>query len=85
MRRPTPNGEGTMIGLFGPRESVGDFAVLDVENIGRHYLPTSRYWLSNFRANRHKIDPKQYDARFVRAACRYAVRPVFRPDRARWP
>jgi len=30
VRRPTPNGEGTMIGLFGPRESVGDFAVLDV-------------------------------------------------------
>lgn len=43
-----------------------DLAVLDVENIGRHYLPTSRYWLANFRANRHKIDPKKYDARFVR-------------------
>lgn len=30
VRRPTPNGESTMMGLFGPRESVGDFAVLDL-------------------------------------------------------
>lgn len=29
VRRPTPNGDGTMLGLFGPRESIGDFAVLD--------------------------------------------------------
>jgi CRP-like cAMP-binding protein len=30
VRRPTPSGETTMMGLFGPRESVGDFAVLDL-------------------------------------------------------
>lgn len=30
VRRPTPNGESTMMGLFGPRESVGDFAVLEM-------------------------------------------------------
>jgi CRP-like cAMP-binding protein len=30
VRRPTPSGESTMMGLFGPRESVGDFAVLDL-------------------------------------------------------
>jgi CRP-like cAMP-binding protein len=29
VRRATPSGESTMMGLFGPRESVGDFAVLD--------------------------------------------------------
>lgn len=43
-----------------------DLAVLDVENIARHYLPTSRYWLENFRKNRHQIDAAKYDARFVR-------------------
>jgi cyclopropane-fatty-acyl-phospholipid synthase len=40
--------------------------VLDVENIGRHYLPTAQYWNDNFNANKHKIDPSKYDARFVR-------------------
>ncbi len=29
VRRPTPNGGSTMMGLFGPRESVGDFAVVE--------------------------------------------------------
>ena len=29
VRRTTPSGETTMMGLFGPRESVGDFAVLE--------------------------------------------------------
>lgn len=29
IRRPTPSGEGAILGLFGPRESVGDFAVLE--------------------------------------------------------
>lgn len=29
IRRPTPSGEGAIMGLFGPHESVGDFAVLE--------------------------------------------------------
>ena len=41
-------------------------AVLDVENIGRHYLPTAQYWYDNFQANKHKIDASKYDTRFVR-------------------
>jgi CRP-like cAMP-binding protein len=30
VRRSTPSGESTLMGLFGPRESVGDFAVMDI-------------------------------------------------------
>ncbi len=41
-------------------------AILDVENIVRHYLPTSQYWYDNFQANKHKLAGTKYDARFVR-------------------
>lgn len=41
-------------------------AVLDVENIVRHYLFTSQRWYDNFQANKHRVDIKKYDARFVR-------------------
>jgi len=41
-------------------------AVLDVENIARHYLPTAEYWSERFAANKHRLDPAQYDARFIR-------------------
>jgi cyclopropane-fatty-acyl-phospholipid synthase len=41
-------------------------AVLDVENIARHYHPTAEYWSERFHANKHRLDPAQYDARFIR-------------------
>ena len=41
-------------------------AVLDVENVARHYAPTSRRWLERFRARRHQLDPARYDATFLR-------------------
>jgi cyclopropane-fatty-acyl-phospholipid synthase len=41
-------------------------AVLDVENLGRHYALTVRHWSANFEANRHRLDPKRYDDRFIR-------------------
>lgn len=41
-------------------------AVLDVENIARHYHPTAEYWSERFQANKHRLDPGKYDARFVR-------------------
>ncbi len=41
-------------------------AVLDVENIARHYLPTAQCWNDRFRANKHRLDPVKYDARFIR-------------------
>lgn len=41
-------------------------AVLDVENIAQHYHPTAQYWNDRFHANKHRLDPAKYDARFVR-------------------
>ena len=41
-------------------------AVLDVENIARHYHPTAQYWSDRFHANKHRLDPARYDARFIR-------------------
>jgi cyclopropane-fatty-acyl-phospholipid synthase len=41
-------------------------AVLDVENIARHYHPTAEYWSERFNANKHRLDPAKYDARFIR-------------------
>jgi cyclopropane-fatty-acyl-phospholipid synthase len=41
-------------------------AVLDVENIARHYLPTAQYWSERFNANKCRLDPTKYDARFIR-------------------
>lgn len=41
-------------------------AVLDVENIARHYLPTAQYWSERFQASKDRLDPAKYDARFVR-------------------
>ena len=43
-----------------------NMAVLDVENMGRSYAPTARYWNENWTANKHRIDSSRYDARFVR-------------------
>lgn len=41
-------------------------AILDVENIVRHYGHTILRWLANFRANRSTLDPARYDDRFCR-------------------
>jgi cyclopropane-fatty-acyl-phospholipid synthase len=41
-------------------------AVLDVENIARHYHPTAEYWSERFQTNKHRLDPAKYDARFIR-------------------
>jgi cyclopropane-fatty-acyl-phospholipid synthase len=42
------------------------FAILDVENLARHYHPTSVRWLEAFRRNRPGLDPARYDERFCR-------------------
>ena len=71
-------------------------AILDVENVVRHYVPTARHWLARFLANARSLDPARYDDRFRRmweyylscgiaaaAASDAAVYQVlFTPDRA---
>lgn len=41
-------------------------AILDVENMIRHYGYTAAHWLQNFRANRARLDAERYDERFKR-------------------
>ena len=41
-------------------------AILDVENIVRHYAHTARAWLTRFRANAHLLDQQKYNERFQR-------------------
>lgn len=41
-------------------------AILDVENIVRHYGYTVAQWLKRFQANQTTLDPVKYDARFRR-------------------
>jgi cyclopropane-fatty-acyl-phospholipid synthase len=41
-------------------------AILDVENVVRHYALTALRWRERFRANRHGLDPERYDERFQR-------------------
>jgi len=41
-------------------------AILDVENMIRHYGYTAKRWLENFRARRARLDPGRYDEAFQR-------------------
>jgi cyclopropane-fatty-acyl-phospholipid synthase len=41
-------------------------AILDVENMIRHYGYTAAHWLENFRANRARLDAERYDEAFQR-------------------
>lgn len=43
-----------------------DLAILDVENLIRHYTVTLRKWLERFRSNYHTLDQKKYDETFRR-------------------
>ena len=42
------------------------FALLDVENMIRHYAVTALRWLERFRAQGHSLDPSRYDETFHR-------------------
>lgn len=41
-------------------------AIVDVENMVRHYAITGRRWLEAFRANADRLDPQKYDETFRR-------------------
>lgn len=51
--------------IVSAMERVG-LAVLDVDNMIRHYSLTAQAWLDRFRANRGRLDPARYDERFCR-------------------
>ncbi|MGI9333777.1 MAG: class I SAM-dependent methyltransferase, partial [Gammaproteobacteria bacterium] len=43
-----------------------NMAIVDVENVVRHYALTVRRWLEAFRANATTLDVERYDERFRR-------------------
>jgi len=43
-----------------------DMAIIDVENMVRHYAITTRHWLDAFNKNKHSLDPETYDDSFKR-------------------
>lgn len=43
-----------------------DLAILDVENMARHYAITLRRWLESFEQNHHLLDPQRYGEPFKR-------------------
>jgi cyclopropane-fatty-acyl-phospholipid synthase len=43
-----------------------ELAILDVENVVRHFGVTGRRWLEQFQRGRSALDPARYDARFQR-------------------
>jgi len=43
-----------------------DMAIIDVENMVRHYAVTTRRWLDAFNRNKEKLDPSLYDPPFKR-------------------
>ena len=59
------SGQPKLSEISGQLESNG-LAILDVENIVRHYAVTCRRWLERFNENRSKLDPVRYDDRMQR-------------------
>jgi cyclopropane-fatty-acyl-phospholipid synthase len=59
------SGQPRLSEMAGFLERSG-LAILDVENIVRHYGYTVLHWLERFRENRHALDPAKYDQTFCR-------------------
>lgn len=51
--------------IAGELERNG-MALLDVENLVRHYAPTGERWLARYRENHRTLDPARYPPRFQR-------------------
>ena len=59
------SGQPRLSEIAGQLERHG-LAILDVENIVRHYALTVQHWLQRFQANRKLLDHGTYDEAFVR-------------------
>ena len=61
-----PGSDTPRLSAMAHHIEANDMAVVDVENICRHYAVTTRRWLEAFRANHERLDPGHYDATFKR-------------------
>ncbi|HXW06831.1 MAG TPA: class I SAM-dependent methyltransferase [Vicinamibacterales bacterium] len=61
-----PGSHQPRLSQIAARLEANRLAVLDVENIVRHYGCTVARWLERFRENAGRLDPVKYDGRFRR-------------------
>jgi cyclopropane-fatty-acyl-phospholipid synthase len=61
-----PDSDTPKLSAISTRLENNRLAILDVENMIRHYGVTARRWLEAFRANAHTLDENRYDAAFKR-------------------
>ena len=65
-KRIFPGAYPPSIGEFMEICELGDFSVLDVENLRLHYAQTLTHWMERFNDNQDKV-ADMYDEHFVRA------------------
>ena len=61
-----PDSDTPKLSAISQRLENNRLAILDVENMIRHYGVTASRWLEAFRANAHRLDPLRYDRSFRR-------------------
>lgn len=61
-----PGSDTPRLSVLARNIEANDLAIIDVENIARHYAVTCRRWLESFRRNRDALEPSRYDASFKR-------------------
>jgi len=61
-----PGSDTPRLSAMASEIESNDMAVVDVENICRHYAVTTKRWLEAFRRNSDALDPERYDGAFKR-------------------
>lgn len=61
-----PGSHTPKLSVIAANIESNDMAIIDVENIARHYAVTTRRWLESFRRNHHRLTGTQYDGAFKR-------------------
>lgn len=61
-----PGSDTPKLSVVAANVENNDMAIIDVENIVRHYAVTTRRWLESFRTNSPGLDPERYDDAFKR-------------------
>jgi cyclopropane-fatty-acyl-phospholipid synthase len=56
-----PGSDTPKLSVMAKQLEANDLAIIDVENIVRHYAVTTRRWLESFRKNHLRLDPGRYD------------------------
>lgn len=61
-----PGSDTPRLSAMSTEIETNDMAIIDVENICRHYAVTTTRWLEAFRRNSNSLDPERYDQMFKR-------------------